>query len=95
MRGYEALYIVRPDLTEEDYAATVEKFNAIILANGGEVVKTDVWGKKKLAYEIEKLREGYYVLVTFNAAAELPLELERNFKIADNIMRFMVTRLPE
>ena len=95
MRDYEALYIVRPELTEEEYTATVEKFNALIQANGGEVVKTDVWGKKKLAYEIEKLRDGYYVLVTFKAATDLPLELERNFKIADNIMRYMVTRLPE
>ena len=67
MRDYEVLYILRPDMTEEEYTAAVEKFNALIQANGGEVVKTDIWGKRKLAYEIEKLREGYYVLVTFKA----------------------------
>ena len=77
------------------YAAVVEKFNAIIEANGGEVVKTDLWGKRRLAYEIEKVREGYYVLVTFKAEADLPAELERNFRIADDIMRYMVVRLPE
>ena len=95
MRDYEALYILRPDMTDEDYTAAVEKFNALIQANGGEVVKTDVWGKRKLAYEIEKLREGYYVLVTFKAEPELPQELERNFRITDSVLRYLVTRLPE
>ena len=76
MRDYEVLYILRPDMSEEEYTAAVEKFNALIQANGGEVVKTDIWGKRKLAYEIEKLREGYYVLVTFKAEPELPQELE-------------------
>lgn len=99
MRDYEALYILHPELTEEDYAAAVEKFNALIQANGGEVVKTDIWGKRKLAYEIpyevKKLREGYYVLVTFKAGPELPQELERNFRIADSVLRYLVTRLPE
>ena len=89
------MYIVRPGFEEEKYAAIVEKFNAIIESNGGEVVKTDLWGKRRLAYEIEKLREGYYVLVTFKAEADLPAELERNFRIADDIMRYMVVRLPE
>ena len=104
MRDYEDLYILRPDMSEEEYTAAVEKFNALIQANGGEVVKTDIWGKRKLAYEIEKLREGYYVLVTFKAeyqrltqgkVLELPQELERNFRIADSVLRYLVTRLPE
>ena len=55
MRNYEAMYIVRPGFEDEKYAAVVEKFNAIIEANGGEVVKTDLWGKRRLAYEIEKV----------------------------------------
>ncbi|HIU10758.1 MAG TPA: 30S ribosomal protein S6 [Candidatus Avidehalobacter gallistercoris] len=95
MRDYEAMYILRPEMAEEEYAAAVEKFNALIQANGGEVVKTDIWGKRRLAYEIEKLREGYYVLVTFKAEPELPQELERNFRIADSVLRYLVTRLPE
>ena len=95
MRDYEALYILRPEMTEEEYTAAVEKFNALIQVNGGEVVKTDIWGKRKLAYEIEKLREGYYVLVTFKAEPELPQELERNFRIADSVLRYLVSRLPE
>ena len=95
MRYYEAIYILRPEITEEEYTAAVEKFNALIQANGGEVVKTDIWGKRKLAYEIEKLREGYYVFVTFKAEQELPQDLERNFRIADSVLRYLVTRLPE
>ncbi len=95
MRNYEAMYIIRPGFEDEKYAEIVEKFNAIIGANGGEVVKTDLWGKRRLAYEIEKVREGYYVLVTFKAEPELPAELERNFRIADDVMRYMVVRLPE
>jgi small subunit ribosomal protein S6 len=95
MRSYEAMYIIRPKYEDEQCAAIIEKFNAIIQANGGEVVKTDAMGRKKLAYEIEKVREGYYVLVTFNAPADLPAELERNFRISDEVMRYLVVKLPE
>ena len=84
------MYIIRPNYEEEKYAQVIEKFNALIQANGGEVTKTEPWGKRRLAYEIQKLREGYYVLVEFKAPAELPAELERNFRNADEIMRYLV-----
>jgi small subunit ribosomal protein S6 len=89
------MYIIKPNLEEERYAATIEKYNALIQSNGGEVVKTEPWGKRHLAYEIDKLREGYYVLLHINGPAELPKELERNFKIADEIMRYLVVRMGE
>ncbi len=95
MRDYEVMYIIKPNFEEEEYAAFVEKFNALIQSNGGEVVKTDVWGKRRLAYEIDKIREGYYVLVEFKGEFDLPAELERNFKISDEIMRYLVTKKPE
>ena len=95
MREYEALYIVKPNYDEEQYAQFVEKYNALIQNNGGEIIKVEPWGKRRLAYEIDKLREGYYVLVRFNAEAEVPAELERNFKIADEIMRYLVVRVGE
>lgn len=95
MRNYEVLYIIRPNYEEEQYRTFVEKYNALIQANGGEVTKVDPWGKRRLAYEIDKVREGYYVLVQFTGDANLPAELERNFKINDEILRFLVTRLPE
>ena len=73
----------------------MEKYSALIQNNGGEIIKVEPWGKRRLAYEIDKLREGYYVLVRFNAEAEVPAELERNFKIADEIMRYLVVRVGE
>jgi small subunit ribosomal protein S6 len=89
------MYIVKPNYDEEQYAQFVEKYNALIQNNGGEIIKVEPWGKRRLAYEIDKLREGYYVLVRFNAEADLPAELERNFKIADEIMRYLVVRAGE
>ena len=95
MRKYEALYIIRPNYEEEQYTAFVEKYNAVIQANGGEVIKVDPWGKRRLAYEIDKIREGFYVLVEFQGEADLPAELERNFRISDEIMRYLVVKQPE
>ncbi len=95
MREYEVMYIIKPNFDEEQYAKIVEKFSALIQNNGGEIISVDLWGKRRLAYEIEKLREGYYVLLRINGAPELPQELERNFKIADEIMRYLVVRVGE
>ena len=95
MNKYEALYIVRADLEEQAIKDTVEKFSAIITDNGGAIDKVDEWGKRRLAYPIDYKNEGYYVLVNFTAPAELPAELERNFKISDNILRYLVTCMPE
>jgi len=95
MRKYEAMYVMRPNYEEEQYKAFVEKYNALIQANGGEVTKVDPWGKRRLAYEIDKVREGYYVVVYFEGDSALPAELERNFRIADEVMRYIVVRQPE
>lgn len=92
MNQYELLYIITPELDEEATKACVEKFSGIVSANGGEVVTVDEWGKRRLAYAIDYKTEGYYVLVTFNGAADLPAELERNCKIDEKILRYMVTR---
>lgn len=92
MNSYEALYVITPELNDEANQAVMDKFAQIIADNGGEVVKTDVWGKRKLAYAIDYKTEGYYVLVDFNAQSELPRELERNFRNDERILRFMVIR---
>ncbi len=94
MRKYETLFVLRPSLEEEKRNEIIEKFKNIIAADG-EVEKVEEWGNRKLAYEIEKLRDGYYVLVNFKANTELPKELERNFKIADEVIRYMVINLEE
>ena len=92
MNQYEVLYLITTELDEEAYPAVMDKFAGIITGNGGEVVKQDEWGKRKLAYAIDYKTEGFYVLVTFNAPAELPRELERNFRNDERILRYMVTR---
>ncbi len=95
MRKYEVMYIIKPDLEESKYPEIIEKYNTLIQNNGGEVLKVEPWGKRRLAYEINKLREGYYVLLQMACSPDFPAELERNFKIADEIMRFLVTRIEE
>lgn len=92
MNKYEAMYIVTPEMEDEAIKGVIEKFSGIITANGGEIEKTDEWGRKKLAYPIDYKTEGYYVLVNFAAAPELPRELERNFRNDENILRYMVIR---
>ena len=92
MTTYESLYVIVPDLTEEENASVIEKFSSIIAANGGEIEKVDEWGKRRLAYTIDYKTEGYYVLVVFSAPAEVPDELERNLKNDERIMRYKVTR---
>ena len=87
--NYEAIYILNPALTEEQTAAMVAKFKGVVEANG-TVTEVDEWGKRRLAYPINDLMEGYYVLMTFNAAAAIPAELDRVFRITDGVMRSMI-----
>ena len=92
MRKYEAIFIQHPSLDEEVVKANIEKFKGVIENGGGTVENVDVWGKRKLAYEIEKVNEGFYTLVEFTADPELPRELERIFRITDGVMRHIVVR---
>ena len=92
MNKYESLYVIVPDLNEEDTASVINKFNGIVTANGGEIEKVDEWGKRRLAYMIDYKTEGYYVLMVFDAPGEVPAELERNLKNDERIMRYKVTR---
>lgn len=95
MNSYETLYIIKPDVEDEARAALIARFNDIITSDGGEIENVDEWGKRRLAYPINYINEGYYVLVDFKANPALPNELERNFKINENIMRFMVVKKDE
>ena len=87
--NYEAVYILKPDLSEEQIAALVERFKSVVAANG-TVSEVNEWGKRRLAYPIDDLMEGYYVLMTFTAAAAVPAELDRIFRITDGVMRSMI-----
>ncbi|MDZ7543711.1 30S ribosomal protein S6 [Clostridium perfringens] len=90
MRKYELMYIIRPDVEQEAVQAVVEKFQGVI-SNGGEITKHDVMGKRRLAYEIKKFRDGIYVLVNFTAEPAVVAELDRQLKIADEVIRHLVT----
>ncbi len=87
---YEALYIINPQLGEDETKALVEKFKAMVEAEG-TLIAIDEWGKRRLAYLIDDLAEGYYVLMTFEAKPELPAELDRVMKITEGIMRCLIT----
>ena len=89
MAKYETMLITSAALDEEASAALVGKFKSLIEANG-TIDSIDEWGKRRLAYPINDLREGYYVLMTFNAAAAIPAELDRIFRITDGVMRSLI-----
>ena len=94
MRKYEAMVIFYPNLEEEKRNALLERFKKIIEA-GGTVTTVDEWGMRKLAYLIDDLAEGYYVLINFESGADVVNEFDRIAKISDGIMRHMITRVEE
>lgn len=93
MRLYEVMYVLDADaLDEETGPALMEKFNNVITGLGGEITKTDVWGRRRLAYEINNRRDGFYVVLDFKGRSEVADELDRVFRITDGVLRHMVIR---
>ena len=92
MNKYEVLYILAANLDESVKEAQIEKYSALVTANGGEVESVNKWGNKRFAYEIDGKTEGYYVLMNFTAASEFPQEMERQMRISDEVIRYMVVR---
>jgi small subunit ribosomal protein S6 len=95
LRDYEILYIVRPELDEEQLQAAIASVNKLIESLGGATQKTDVWGRRRLAYEVQHLREGQYVLTDFQIDPVRVPELEGTLKISDTVFRHLVVRKPE
>ena len=91
---YELMYIINTNLSEEETAAVVEKFKALVEQNG-TLEEMEEMGKRKLAYEINYISEGYYVLVKFTSGPDFPAELDRVLGITDGILRSLITRRPE
>jgi small subunit ribosomal protein S6 len=94
-RTYELVYIVTPDATEEQIAAIHEQVEQTTQKMGGSLVKTDNWGRRKLAYEIQHQKEGVYILETIEGNGELMKELDRRLKVVDQVIRQLIVRVDE
>jgi small subunit ribosomal protein S6 len=90
MHKYEVIFILHPDLDDTTINEMIEKVQGWITGAGGTVEKVDRWGKKRLAYQIRKQRDGYYVLINAHIPADFNTELERNLQIQESVMRFMI-----
>ncbi|MBB5180510.1 small subunit ribosomal protein S6 [Planomicrobium koreense] len=92
MREYELMYIIQPAIEEEAKKALVERFNDILTTNGAEIIESKEWGKRRLAYEINDLREGFYQIVKVNAGSEAINEYTRLANINEDIIRHIAVR---
>ena len=95
MRDYEVLYIVRADLDDEKVQDAVKRVNTLIERSGGSVERTNLWGKRKLAYEVKHQKEGSYVLQDFQFEPNRVPELEAALKITEEVLRHLIVRKPE
>ncbi|MCI9082934.1 MAG: 30S ribosomal protein S6 [Lachnospiraceae bacterium] len=95
MNKYELALVVNAKIEDEPRAAVVEKAKEYITRFGGTVTEVDEWGKKRLAYEIQKMREGFYYFIKFDAEPDCPAELEKRVRIMDNVLRFLCVRQDE
>jgi len=95
MRYYETLYLINPNLAEEDYKVVVSKFNDLVEKNKGVVIKVDEWGKKTLAYEVKKFGKGYYVLLQYCGEPGITAELKRYLSIDDRVLKYQTIKLSD
>ena len=92
MSKYELTFVVNAKIEDDERAAVVDKCKALIERFGGTITNVDEWGKKKLAYEIQKMKEAYYYFIHFESDAETPSEIEQRIRIMDNVIRFLCVR---
>lgn len=92
MNKYKGMYIVRPDLTEDQYKVVVEEMNKIFTDNGSEILTVDLWGMRDMAYEINDFRKGYYVVFTVNATPISITEYDRIANIREDVIRHIIVR---
>lgn len=89
LKKYETIFIINPEVGEENVKALVEKFKTM-LETSAQLESVDEWGKRKLAYEIHDKNEGYYVLANFSSSPDFPAELERVYKITEGILKYII-----
>ena len=92
MNKYELAVVLTTKIEDEERAASIEKIKEVIARFGGVVTNVDEWGKKRLAYEIQKMKEGFYYFVQFDAPATCPAEVEKRVRIVDNVIRYLCVR---
>ena len=92
MNKYELALVVNAKIEDEERAATVEKAKELVTRFGCTITNVDEWGKKKLAYEVQKMKEGFYYFIQFDADASVPAEIESRVRIMDNVIRYLCVR---
>ena len=92
MNKYELAVVVSAKIEDDERAQVIERVKALVERFGGQISDVDEWGKKKLAYEIQKMHEGFYYFIQFEADAACPAEVERHVRIMDNVLRYLVVR---
>ena len=92
MNKYELAVVLTTKIEDEERAASIEKIKEVIARFGGVVTNVDEWGKKRLAYEIQKMHEGFYYFIQFEADSQCPAEIERHVRIMDNVLRYLVVK---
>ena len=95
MSKYELTFVVNAKIEDDERAAVVDKCKALIERLGGTITNVDEWGKRRLAYEIQKMKEGFYYVVQFDAPTSAPAEIESRIRIMDNVMRYLVVKREE
>lgn len=95
MNKYELAVVVSAKIEDDERVAVVDKCKALIERFGGTITNVDEWGKKKLAYEVQKMKEGFYYFIQFDAESTVPAEIENRVRIMDNVIRFLVVKQDE
>ena len=95
MRYYETLYLLSPELSEDEYKDVIKKFNGIIEKNKGVVIKVDEWGLRELAYRVRKFDKGYYILLQYCGEPGITHEVERDMRLDDRVMKYQTVKLSD
>ena len=93
MRHYETVYIINPNLADEDYKEIINKFSSLTEKHGGIIIKVEEWGKQRLAYEVKKFDKGSYVMMDYCGETEITAELERDLKLDDRVLMCQTIKL--
>ena len=95
VRYYETLYIINPNLADEEYGDVLAKFSALVEKNKGVIIKVDEWGKKNLAYEVKKFDKGSYVLMQYCGGPHITAEFRREFKLDERVLKYQTIKLAD